>query len=307
MIVLLAGATGAIGRPLTRLLLAAGHEVLGLARSAEAERVVAGLGARPVRADAMDRDGLLAAVHGLRADAVVHQLTALKKPRRTVDETEPSTRLRIEGTANLLAAARVLGAHRFVTQSLVFGYGYTDHGARMLTEADPFGVRLGNLGDVVVDGLRSTEEQTFAAEGLDGIALRFGVFYGPGTWFDPAPATRPMPMPVPRSGGRPTAWVHVADAADATVAALERGRGSEAYNVVDGRPSTWGEVAAATAAARDRRPLRVPGRLLRLAVPYLGTMMLDTGMRVSGAKAERELGWTPAHADHREGLRATVA
>ncbi|MFD0346308.1 NAD-dependent epimerase/dehydratase family protein [Kitasatospora aburaviensis] len=305
MIVLLAGATGAIGRPLTRLLLAAGHEVLGLARSAEAERVVAGLGARPVRADAMDRDGLLAAVHGLRADAVVHQLTALKKPRRTVDETEPSTRLRIEGTANLLAAARVLGAHRFVTQSLVFGYGYTDHGARMLTEADPFGVRLGNLGDVVVDGLRSTEEQTFAAEGLDGIALRFGVFYGPGTWFDPAPATRPMPMPVPRSGAarpRGCTWP------TRRTPPWRRWSGAAAARQRRGRPA----VDLGRGRRRDGRrpgppPAARPGRLLRLAVPYLGTMMLDTGMRVSGAKAERELGWTPAHADHREGLRATVA
>ncbi|MFD6812097.1 NAD-dependent epimerase/dehydratase family protein, partial [Streptomyces anthocyanicus] len=120
----------------------------------------------------------------------------------------------------------------------------------------------------------------------------------PGTWFDPTPGTRPFP--VPRGGGGTMSWVHVEDAAEATVAALERGRAGEAYNVVDDRPSTWGELSA----ARGGRRLVLPGRLLRLAVPYLGALMLDTHLRVSHAKATRDLGWTPRHPDHRAGMRA---
>ncbi|GAA4051820.1 NAD-dependent epimerase/dehydratase family protein [Nonomuraea soli] len=279
MRILLAGATGAIGRPLTRLLSSAGHEVLALSRNDRSASIARDLGARPVMADAMDRDGLLRAVDGMSADAVIHELTALKAPKRRLTPDDPSTRLRVEGTAHLLEAAKALGADRFVTQSLILGYGYADHGSRVFTEDDPFGVKHGNPGDIVVDGLVSTEEQVLAA---GGVALRYGVFHGPGTWFDPAAGSRPTP--VPRGGGGTVPWVHVDDAAAATVAALERGRGGQAYNIVERRHATWGE---------RERALRVPGWILRLMVPYLGTLMLDTTLRASGDKAERELGWSP--------------
>ncbi|MFF6790729.1 nucleoside-diphosphate-sugar epimerase [Streptomyces filamentosus] len=289
MRVLLAGATGAIGRPLTRALAREGHEVLALARTEGSARTVRALGATPVRADALDRDGLLRALDGLSADAVVHQLTALKAPKLRLTADDPSNVLRTRGTAHLLDAAGVLGAERFVTQSLVLGYGYRDHGDRPLTEDDPFGVRAGTVADHVVTGLVEAEERVFAADHVAGTALRYGVFHGPGTWFDPAPGSRPFP--VPRGGGGTMAWVHVEDAAEATVAALERGRAGEAYNIVDDRPVTWG----ARAAAVRRRPLALPAPLLRLAVPYLGCLMLDTHLRASHAKATRELGWTPRH------------
>ncbi|MQM24737.1 NAD-dependent epimerase/dehydratase family protein [Glycomyces albidus] len=290
MKVLVAGATGAIGRPLTRALIAAGHEVLGLARSAQAADAVQALGADPVRADAMDRSALLRAVEGLSADAVVCQLTALSKPKRTLDERDMSTALRKTGTANLLAAADALGATRLLAQSLVLGYGYRDHGDRILTEDDPFGEPAGNLTDHVLDGLNSTEDQTRRA---GGIALRYGCFYGPGTWFDPAASARSIP--VPRSGGGVMSWIHVDDAAAGTVAALERGAPGAAYNLVDDTPSTWGAMGDAIAAAGGRPPMRLPDRLLRLAVPYLGALMIDTDMRVSHDKATRELGWRPEH------------
>lgn len=298
MRILLAGATGAIGRPLTRALVRDGHEVLALARSDGSAATVRALGATPVRADALDRDGLLRALDGLSADAVVHQLTALKAPRLKLTADDPSNVLRERGTAHLLEAAGVLGAGRFVTQSLVLGYGYRDHGDRPVTEEDPFGVRGGTVADHVITGLVEAEGRLFAADHVAGTALRYGVFYGPGTWFDPTPGTRPFP--VPRGGGGTMSWVHVEDAAEATVAALERGRAGEAYNIVDDRPSTWGELSA----ARGGRRLVLPGRLLRLAVPYLGSLMLDTRLRVSHAKATRDLGWTPRYPDHRAGMRA---
>ncbi|MFD7630461.1 NAD-dependent epimerase/dehydratase family protein [Streptomyces sp. NPDC059851] len=298
MRVLLAGATGAIGRPLTRALLRDGHQVLALARSDGATATVRGLGAEPVRADALDRDGLLRALDGRSADAVIHQLTALKAPKRTLTADDPSNVLRERGTANLLEAAGVLGAGRFLTQSLVLGYGYRDHGDRFLTEEDPFGVRGGTVADHVTTRLMEAEGQLFAAGHVAGTALRYGVFYGPGTWFDPTPGSRSVP--VPAGGGGVVPWIHVGDAAEATVSAMERGGAGEAYNIVDDRPSHWGELAA----ARGGRPVRLPGWALRLAVPYLGALMLDTRLRVSHAKATRELGWSPRYGCHRAGMGA---
>lgn len=298
MRVLLAGATGAIGRPLTRALVRGGHEVLALARTEGAAATVRGLGAEPVRADALDRDGLMRALDGRAADAVIHQLTALKAPKRTLTADDPSNLLRERGTAHLLEAAGCLGAGTFVTQSLVLGYGYRDHGERFLTEQDPFGVRGGNVADHVITGLLEAEGQAFAAGHVAGIALRYGVFYGPGTWFDPTPGSRSIPVPI--GGGGVVPWVHVEDAAEATVAALEHGRAGQAYNIVDDRPSSWGELAG----ARGGRQIRLPGWALRLTVPYLGALMLDTRLRVSHDKATRELGWNPRYRDHRAGMAA---
>ncbi|MGW4895803.1 NAD-dependent epimerase/dehydratase family protein [Kitasatospora sp. NPDC004240] len=289
MRVLLAGATGAIGRPLTRALVREGHHVLAPARTGAAAAIVRELGAEPVRADVLDRDALLRALDGRRADAVVHQLTALKAPRRTLTADDPSNVLRGLGSAHLLEAAGVLGAERFVTQSLALGYGYRDHGDRVLTERDPFGVRGGNVADHVITGLLDAEEQLFAARHVAGTALRYGVFHGPGTWFDPASGSRPLPVPV--GGGGVVPVVHVEDAAEATVAALEHSRAGRAYNIVDDRPAGWGELAT----ARGGRQLRLPGWALRLMVPYLGALMLDTRLRVSNALAAEELGWTPRH------------
>lgn len=298
MRVLLAGATGAIGRPLTRALARGGHEVLALARTEGSAAAVRALGAEPVRADALDRDGLLRSLDGLAADAVIHQLTALKAPKRPLTADDPSNVLRARGTANLLEAAGVLGAGRFLTQSLVLGYGYRDHGERFLTEEDPFGVRDGTVADHVITGLLEAEGRLFAAGHVAGTALRYGLFYGPGTWFDPTPGSRTMPVPL--GGGGVVPWVHVEDAAEATVAALTRGRAGEAYNIVDDRPSHWGELAT----ARGGRRLLLPGWALRRTVPYLGALMLDTRLRVSHAKATRELDWTPRYPDHRMGMRA---
>src|SRR5918996_3785546 len=161
MRVLLAGASGAIGSPLTRQLIAAGHQVVGITRSqANAERLRI-VGAEAVVADVMDRANLLTAVRDVRADAVMHQLTALgtTKIRAAMQGTND---VRTTGTAHLLAAAREVGAHRFLTQSIVLGYGYRDHGPHVITENDPFAEPAPGRFGPAITALRSNEEQVFS-------------------------------------------------------------------------------------------------------------------------------------------------
>src|SRR5215813_4006058 len=176
MKVLLAGADGALGTPLTRLLLARGHTVLGLIRNPSGAPILRSRGVEPIVADALDRAALLRAVDQHSADAVIHELTALKKPPVRASGMVMTNRLRTEGTANLLAAAARLGANRIVTQSIVLGYGFRDHGDHVLTEADPFGIPAGDLTDETIAALHAAEVQTFEAR--EGIALRYGLLYG---------------------------------------------------------------------------------------------------------------------------------
>jgi len=299
MKVLLAGATGAIGIPLTRQLLAHDHRVLGLTRDPSAAGRLAALGARPVVADALDRDGLLRALDGLAADAVIHELTALRKLPLRHRGMAMTNRLRTEGTANLLAAAEVLGARRFLTQSIILGYGYRDHGDRVLTEQDPFGRPAGDRTDPHVAAMRSTEQQAFTAP--EGIALRYGLLYGgDAERLRPQFARRRLPV----CKGGVLGWVHHEDAAAATVAALERGRAGQAYNLVDDLPASWQEVFTAMAAAFGAPPpRRMPAWLLRLGAPLLAAFLVDTSMRVSNAKAKRELGWQPRFPSYHEGVQ----
>ena len=306
MNVLLAGATGAIGVPLTRRLLAAGHRVIGITRTPANRERLRALGADPLVADAMDRDALLRAVEGLEADAVIHQLTALKNasPRLRPRPEDLNNALRTRGTANLLAASRKIGARRFVTQSLIFGYGYGDYGPREITEDDPFGRPQNSYTDPVVAGLLSAERQAFVAEGIEGIALRYGLFYGPNTFSDLfVDLMRRRRLAIPRGGGGTVSWIHVEDAAAATVAALERGRPGRAYNVVDDEPVNWRDFTGALAETFGTpRPLELPRWTLRLIAPYLAFMMTST-LRVSNDKARWELGWEPSVPTYRDGNR----
>jgi nucleoside-diphosphate-sugar epimerase len=296
MKVLLAGASGAIGSPLTRQLVAHDHRVLGLTRDWDGARRLQALGATPVVADALDRDGLLRAVDGLAADAVIH----LRKPPLRHRGMALTNRLRTEGTANLLAAAEALGARRFLTQSVIFGYGYRDHWPRLLTEEDPFGLPAGDACDPHVAAMRSTEQQAFGAP--EGIALRYGLLYG-GDAERAGDLLARRRLPVAKGGV--LGWVHHDDAAAATVAALERGRPGQAYNVVDDLPATWWEVYTTMAKALGAPPpRRLPDRLLRLAAPYVASFVVGTSMRVSNAKATAELGWRPLYPHYRAGVHA---
>lgn len=260
-------------------------------------------GARLVVADVLDRDALLRAVDGLSADVVIHELTALSKAPTRYADMELTNTLRTTGTTHLIEAARAIGARRFLTQSMVPGYGYVDHGTRLLTEQDPFGEPRGSKADPVVAAMRSTEQQAFTADGIEGIALRYGAFYGLTGSQGLIVALRAGKLPVPRDGGRVMSWIHLADAAAATVAAMDKGVAGQAYNIVDDEPVTWGQMIAAHAeAAGTKPPRRLPGWVIRLAAPYFATLMIDTSMRVSNAKAKAELGWAPTLPTYREGM-----
>lgn len=302
MNVLLAGATGAIGRQLIPALTKAGHHVTAIIRNPGNRERVNDLGGDSLVADVMNRDQLLKAVDGISAHAVLHQATALRGASPRLRPDDPTNALRSTGTTHLLQVAQAVGATRFVTQSLITGYGYLDHGDRVLTEDDPFGQQRGTYGDPVVEGCRSTEQQVLAA---DGIALRYGMFYGPHAFSDKFADMMRKHLPIlPAGGGGTTSWIHVADAAEATVAALERGRPGQAYNIVDDTPITWGQFAAVVATAHHTpRPKAMPRWLLKLTAPYLACLMADTSMRVSHAKATSDLGWTPAHPSVHEGLK----
>ncbi|GAA1900102.1 NAD-dependent epimerase/dehydratase family protein [Asanoa iriomotensis] len=304
MRVLLAGATGAIGTPLIQRLVAYRHEVIGITRLLANARRLEAFGAKYLVADVLDREGLLRAVSGIRADAVIHECTSLTRPPLRYQDLDKTNALRTTGTANLVEAARAVGAKRFLSQSIVYGYGYGDHGAKELTEADPFGVPAdGPLGPIM-DAFHEAEAQATNSDGLEGVSLRYGLFYGsdPGTK-RMIHAVSKRRLPVIRGGGGEQNMIHLDDAASATVAALEKGKPGNAYNVVDGVPVTWGDLLDEMAGLVDAKPpVRVPSPVLKLAAPY-GYTAMTTSMRVSNEKARTELDWTPAVVDYKQGLR----
>src|SRR5512133_342943 len=303
MKVLLAGASGALGVPIARRLVEHGHEVLGLTRDPQNRTRLQELGMTPVVADALDRDALLRALAGHAADAVIHELTALRKPPLRHSGMALTNRLRTVGTTNLLAAAQQLGARRFLTQSIILGYGYSDHGDQLLSEEAPFGVPQGDACDPHVEAMRSTEQQAFTAP--EGVALRYGVLYGgDAEHMRTLLASRKLPV---TSGGT-LGWIHHEDAAAATVAALEYGRGGQAYNLVDDRPATWEEVVRAMARAFGAPPpWKLPQWAFRLIAPLIASVAVDTSVRVSSAKAHAELNWRPAFPTYLEGIADMVS
>lgn len=302
MRVLLAGASGAIGMPLIRQLHTAGHDVLAIHRSPQGRPRLAATGATPIQVDVLSRPDLLRALDGQRADAVISELTALKKPPAFHKDMAATNRLRTEGTANLIAAARQVGARRFLTQSMVFGYGYGDWGGRVLTESDPFGPPGHGHFENHVAAMRSNEHHVFTAAGLDGIALRYGLLYGPGPACDAMiDALRKRRLPIVRNAGV-LPWAYIDDAATATVAALERGEPGAAYNIADDEPVSLATLLTALAGAvAAPQPRVVPGWLFAVA-PYANAVMTG-GLRVSNAKAVSELGWTLQAPSYRDGIR----
>lgn len=305
MKVLLAGATGALGTPLTRRLLDAGHEVTGLTRTRGGADQLRVLGARPVIADAMDADALSRALEGERADAVIHELTALKKLPMRPKDMELTNRLRTEGTANLLAAARQVGARRFVVQSFFGGYG-TGGDQRLITEDDAFAPAGPPVIDPTWQAMASAESQATAGTGgIEGVVLRYGGFYGPQELQAMAGMLRKRQLPVPRGGGGFASFVHLEDAAAATVAALERGGAQRVYNICDDEPVRWGEMVNQIATVYGTpRPMRLPGWALRMAAPFGGFVMTRQSLRLSNARAKDELGWAPIYPSYREGVAA---
>ena len=310
MRIFVAGATGALGRQLAPRLVASGHEVVGMARSESRREVLEDLGLIPIVADALHADEVAAAVAEAEPEVVVHELTALAGPLdlRHFDRSFAATnRLRTEATDHLLAAARAVGARRFVAQSFA-GWPYQRGGATVKTEDDP-------LDPEPVVGMRQTLEAIRYLEGavtgtgsLAGIVLRYGALYGPGTSFDGSGSEqvemiRKRRFPIVGDGRGVWSFVHVEDAADATVAAIERGAPG-IYNIVDDEPAPVAEwLPAAAAALGARPPRRVPRWLGRLLAGEPAAVMMTEVSGASNAKAKRELGWQPRHASWREGFK----
>jgi len=310
MRIFLAGATGAIGGRLVPLLLEAGHEVTGTTRSPAKADMLRAAGAEPVIADGLDRDAIVAAIAAARPDAIVHQLTALGDltSLRSLDGAFALTnRLRTEGTDNLLAGAREAGTRRFVAQSFT-GWPYARTGGPVKTEDDPLEPDPVPSMSKTLAAIRRLE-QTVTQAG--GIALRYGGFYGPGTGLTPGgdqvELIRKRRFPIVGDGGGVWSFIHIDDAAAATLAALERGTPGAIYNVVDDDPAPVREwLPALAAAAGAKPPRRLPRWLARVVAGESVATMMTEIRGASNAKAKRELGWEPAHPSWREGFRAAL-
>ena len=311
MRVFVAGASGAIGRRLVPKLLEAGHEVTGMTRSEERAERLREAGAKTVVADVFDEDRVRSAMEEASPEAVVHQLTSLPDRLDFRDSSiyDATNRVRSEGTRILIESARVAGARRMVAQSIAFVYApqgdwVKDEDAPVLEDAP------GAFGD----GARVVSEMERAvvgADGLEGLVLRYGFFYGPGTYYasdgSSAEDVRRRRQPIVGKGTGTFSFIHVDDAADATVAAVERGAPG-VYNVVDDEPaalSEWLPVYAEAIGAK--KPMRVPLWLAKL-VAGKGVALFATQLRgASNAKAKRELGWEPRHPSWRQGFRESLA
>jgi nucleoside-diphosphate-sugar epimerase len=285
MRVFVAGGSGAIGVPLVRALVKAGHQVTALTRSRDKQLALTALGATPAVADALDAAQLRDVVMAARPTHVIHQLTALPKDGmvRRPSDLRPTNRLRIDGTRNLLDAAIAAGARRIVAGSFAPMQG--------IAPEAPAGVREG------VAAVESMESQVLEAS-------RAGLFYGPDN-----PATQKMIalarrrlLPVVRGDRSLLPCIHVADAVRATVAALDRGRPGAVYEIVDDRPVSMTEFVHALADyAAAPAPLTVPAWLPRLFAPYLA-IITSMQLTLSNANARAELGWRPAYPSCRDGL-----
>jgi nucleoside-diphosphate-sugar epimerase len=313
MRVLVAGATGALGVPLVRQLLAQEHEVIGLSRSTARQEQIHRLGATVVTADALDPVALRASVTASAPDAVIHALTAVPAhgPLRPADFVRTNA-LREVGTRNLLAAAINAGTKRFIAESMIFVYGYGDLGPAPLTEEQPAAQTVPHPWlRPSVQALVSEEQQVIAASRsgqIEGVLLRFGGFYGPGAGTGMlVRLLKRRLLPLPRGAKSLTCWIHVEDAAAATVAALGRGRPGQAYNIIDDEPVSFADFLRYLARAADvPAPWLAPRWLMSWATPFLTASWMGSSMRVANQKAKTELGWTPQFPTYREGLRTVL-
>lgn len=309
MKVLLAGASGAIGRRLIPLLVQAGHSVAGTTRTAGKAALIRSLGAEPVVMDALDASAVMAAVDAHRPEVMIHELTAIPSHlnfRKFGQEFDMTNRLRTQGTDNLLAAAHASGVRRFVAQSYA-GWPYARQGGPVKSEEDlldmhpPAGLKSS------LKAIRYLEHAVMAAWPIEGVVLRYGSFYGPGTSLGDGGASlsevRRRRYPIVGSGKGVWSFIHIDDAARATLAAIDHGIPG-IYNIVDDEPATVAEWLPALAAAIGAAPPRhVPSLVGRLAVGKHGVVMMTEIRGASNAKAKREMGWSPEWPSWRQGFR----
>jgi 2-alkyl-3-oxoalkanoate reductase len=308
MKIFIAGATGAVGRPLVSASIRAGHLVVGLTRTPAKAGMIREMGAEPVLADGLDADAIAAALASTRPDAVIHEMTDLAGATdlRHFDRTfAASNRLRTEGTDILLASAREIGVKRFIAQSFC-GWPYARVGDGVKTEADALDPDPPAQLRATLQAIQYVEKTVTGSVHPEGIVLRYGAFYGPGTgMLDRAMLAQIRHRRTPLIGDGAGWWsfVHVEDAAAATVVALEHGQPGSIYNIVDDDPaqvSEWLPALADIVGARP--PFHLPAWIARIvAGEHLVSMM--TQIRAgSNRKAKTELGWRPAHPSWRTGF-----
>jgi nucleoside-diphosphate-sugar epimerase len=310
--VLIAGATGAVGTPLVRRLVAAGYDVTGLSRHGGRSSRLASLGARPVVVDALDGDALRRVVADARPDVVVHALTAV--PTRGPvwrSDMQATDRLRSEATRHLLDAAIESGAKRFIMESMIFVYGFGDHGSEPITESRPSVQSQRSWLQRSVDALHAAEAMTIEAArsgGIETIILRLGFLYGiEAGWARFVRLLRLRLFPIPGDGSGIGSWIHEEDAAAAFTSAIHAGRNGEAYNVVDDQPVRFGEFVIRLAdLTHAPAPIRLPRNAFRVFAPF-ALASIDSRIPVSNAKARHELKWSPAYPTYREGLAEITA
>ena len=308
MKVLVSGASGAIGRFLIPQLVDAGHEVVGMTRRQDKADALAELGARGVVVDALDRESVRRVVLDAAPEAVIDELTSLPRDYNLRDPHlyDANDEIRSKGTPALHDAAREAGARRFVMQSVAFLYApegdyVKSEDAPMWLDAPmPFARSVGVLHD--------NEQRITSDPDVEGVVVRYGFLYGPGTYYardgSIAAQVRKRRFPIVGKGRGTTSFVHLHDAATATVAALERGRGI--YNVVDDDPAQardWLPVYAQVIGAKP--PRRIPRSIARVLGGRIAGMA--DGIRGgSNAKAKAELGWQPALPSWREGFATAL-
>jgi nucleoside-diphosphate-sugar epimerase len=303
MRVFVAGGTGALGRRLVPQLVERGHEVTATTRSAAKAGELAALGARPVVVDGLDGVAVGRAVAEAQPDAIVHQMTAIGTPdMRHFDRWFATTNeLRTTGTGHLLAAAQASGVEKVVVQSYT-GWTNIRTGGPVKTEDDPFDPEPAKEQRESMAAIRFLERAVTEAP-LTGIVLRYGNFYGPGASESMVELIRARRMPIVGRGTGVWSFIHLDDAAAATVAAVERGD-SGVYNVVDDDPAPVAEWLPHLAdAVGAKPPMRLPVWLARMAAGEVVVRWMTEGRGAANEKAKRELGWAPAWTSWRDGFR----
>ena len=308
MKIFVTGGTGAIGKFLLPQLLEMKHDVVALTRSAQKAVTLEDIGVSPVIADPLDKQALTAAVRRAEPDVIIHQLSALSGAgnfRKLDQEFALTNRFRTEVTDNLLAAARTIGTRRFIAQSYC-GWPYAKKGGPVKTEEDPLDPKPPESFTKTLAGIRYLEDKIRSVSYLEAFALRYGWFYGPGTGFGKGGQVYKMvkkrKLPIVGGGGAIWSFIHIFDAARATVAAISLGTPG-IYNVVDDEPakvSTW--LPAFAKAIGGKPPYRIPHWLGELIIGKAGVSMMTQLRGCSNAKAKRELNWTPVYPSWRVGF-----
>ena len=313
MKIFLAGATGALGTQLVPLLVSSGHDVVGTTRSPDKAEALRAAGAEPVVLDVLDDRAVLEAVLRAEPEVIVHEATALASmgdnPKKFDEDFATTNRLRTEGTDHLLAAAHAAGVRRFVAQSYT-SWPYAREAGRIKTEEDPLDPEPPEAFRRTLAAIRHLEQAVTEADGIEGVVLRYGGFYGPGTSLaadgSHMEAVRRRKFPIVGSGEGVWSFVHIWDAATATLAAIESGSPG-IYNVVDDDPAPVSEWLPALAEAIGApAPRHVPTWLGRLAGGEPAIVLMTQSRGASNEKAKRELGWRPRYASWREGFETLV-